>query len=70
VIVAHLLARVPRVDSCAPCSALAATSAMVKHRYRLFCGAASRSDHALKKTRCRGDPSARFRVPRRVHKLR
>jgi hypothetical protein len=30
VIVAHLLARVPFIDSYAPCSALAATSAMVK----------------------------------------
>jgi hypothetical protein len=39
---------------------------MVKHRYRLFCGAASRSDHALRKKPCRGDPIARFRVPRRT----
>src|SRR5260370_12007081 len=40
VIVAHLLARVPWIDFYAPCSALSATSAMVKHRYRLFCSAA------------------------------
>src|ERR1700678_539831 len=46
------------IDSYAPGWALAATSAVVKHRYRLFCGVASRSDHALRKAPCRGDPTA------------